>query len=225
MSNATISPPNAILFVFDPTNKDIVVPPYVDGEITAATETCVSVGTQASVDGETEVSLDLDNATPSDLHQAFFGSIVTPGGKIAVVTSKFERVLELDVPKGKANVSVWVDDLRNPAQVTVLVRPMKYQLIVQWPAASIKDYDSMIEAEDTLIARLSEFHEVDGHDAGSGEVNIFILTNDFEKAFDEVKTILQDEGLWVDTRVAYREINKSEYTILWPEGFSGFNVA
>lgn len=102
---------------------------------------------------------------------------------------------------------------------------MKYQLVVQWSAASIKDYDEMIEVEDALIEQLSESHEVDGHDAGASEVNIFILTNDFEKAFDEVKAVLQGKELWIDARVAYREINKSEYTVLWPQGLNKFSVA
>lgn len=102
---------------------------------------------------------------------------------------------------------------------------MKYQLVVQWPSTSIKDYDVMIKAEDALIERLSELHEVDGHDAGVGEMNIFILTNDFGTAFDEVKAVLQDEELWVDARVAYRDVNDSEYTILWPEGLREFNIA
>jgi hypothetical protein len=102
---------------------------------------------------------------------------------------------------------------------------MKYQLVVQWHAASIKDYDAMIEAEDALISQLSELHEVDGHDAGSGEVNIFILTNDFKKAFDEVKVVLQDKDFWVDARVAYREVNKSEYTVIWPVGLTEFSIA
>lgn len=102
---------------------------------------------------------------------------------------------------------------------------MKYQLVVQWSAASIKDYGEMIEVEDALIEQLSESHEVDGHDAGASEVNIFILTNDFEKAFDEVKAVLQGKELWIDVRVAYREINKSEYTVLWPQGLNKFSVA
>lgn len=83
----------------------------------------------------------------------------------------------------------------------------------------------MVKAEDALIERLSELHEIDGHDAGVGEVNIFILTNDFGKAFDEVKAALQDESLWSDVRVAYREVDKSEYTVLWPEGLNEFKVA
>lgn len=50
---------------------------------------------------------------------------------------------------------------------------MKYQLVLQWPASSIKDYDAMIEAENALIENLSAANDVDGHDVGSGEVNIF----------------------------------------------------
>lgn len=102
---------------------------------------------------------------------------------------------------------------------------MKYQLVLQWHESSIKDYDAMIEAEDALISQLSKLHEVDGHDVGSGEVNIFILTNDFKKAFDEVKVVLQDKDFWADVHVAYREINKSEYIVLWPEGVTEFSIA
>ena len=43
---------------------------------------------------------------------------------------------------------------------------MKYQLVLQWPARSIKDYDVLVEIEDALIADLSAESEVDGHDAG-----------------------------------------------------------
>lgn len=123
MNRAVLSPPNAILFVFDPTNKDVVVPPYVDGELTAATATCISVGTQADVDGDTDVSLETDLVAPAHLQQVFLGAIATPGGKVAVVTSQFQRVLEIDVPGDAVEISIWVDDLRNPAYVTIGVRP------------------------------------------------------------------------------------------------------
>jgi hypothetical protein len=71
MNRAVLSPPNAILFVFDPTNKDVVVPPYVDGELTAATANCVSVGTQADVDGDTEVSLETTPVIPCKFAAGF----------------------------------------------------------------------------------------------------------------------------------------------------------
>lgn len=102
---------------------------------------------------------------------------------------------------------------------------MKYQLVLQWPATTIKDYDAMIEVEDTLIERLSEVNDVDGHDAGSGEVNIFIRTDDPKRAFNEVKAILGSCDFWVDARVAYREVSGGEYTILWPKDLTEFKVA
>ncbi len=121
MPKITISPPNAILFVLDPTNSGVVVPRYVDGELTAATETCISVGTQADVDGDTEVSLDISSDTLTDLHRVVSGTIITPGHKVAVVTSHFQRVLELDTSTDSVHVLVSVDDLRNPARVAVQI--------------------------------------------------------------------------------------------------------
>lgn len=124
MSSVTITPPNGILFVFDPTNKNVLVPEYIDGELTASTETCVSVGTQAPVDGETEVSLSASDVPPVGMQQAFLGSIVSPGGKIAIVTAEFHRVLELDVPKGNVGMSIWVNDHRNPSQIVVNIKQL-----------------------------------------------------------------------------------------------------
>ena len=102
---------------------------------------------------------------------------------------------------------------------------MKYALVLQWSAFQSTDYDAMIEVENDLVERLSEAHDVDGHDAGSGEVNIFIHTDDPKYAFDEIKTILETHGFWNDIRIAYREVSGSEYTILWPKGLTGFKIA
>lgn len=102
---------------------------------------------------------------------------------------------------------------------------MKYQFVIQWSANSIKDFDAMTVAEDALIAQLTDEHEVDGHDAGSGETNIFVLTNDFGAAFIETKAILDAEGLWEGVQIAYRDVAKSEYTVLWPNDLKEFSVA
>lgn len=45
----------------------------------------------------------------------------------------------------------------------------------------------MIEIESMLIDSISESSEVDGHDAGSGEMNIFVHTDDVHRAFAERK--------------------------------------
>ena len=101
---------------------------------------------------------------------------------------------------------------------------MKFQLVLQWPASSIKDYDTMVDIESLLIDRLSSEHEVDGHDAGSGEVNIFIHTNQPESAFAQAKTILGTQDFWVDARVAYRESTGNQYTVLWPKDLDEFKI-
>lgn len=82
----------------------------------------------------------------------------------------------------------------------------------------------MIEIEDVLLRRLSS-GKVDGHDAGSGEVNIFIHTDHPVLAFQEAKDVLGSRDFWVEARVAYREIAKDEFTILWPKGLTDFEVA
>jgi hypothetical protein len=122
MPRTVLSPPNAILFIFDPTSKDVVIPAYVDNELTAATDTCVSVGTQADVDGETEVSLDILGVVPLDLELIFSGAIATPGGKVAVVTSQFQRVLEVNVPIGTVEIIIWADDAVNPGRIAINVK-------------------------------------------------------------------------------------------------------
>ena len=101
---------------------------------------------------------------------------------------------------------------------------MKYQLVIQWPASSLTDYDAMVKIEDSLIEQLSEEHDVDGHDFGSGEMNIFVHTDDPESAFEEVRSILGSDPSWSSVRVAYRELLGSGYTPLWPEGLREFRV-
>ena len=101
---------------------------------------------------------------------------------------------------------------------------MKYQLVLQWPASSISDYNSMVEVEDILIKTLTADSDVDGHDAGAGEMNIFIRTNDPNQTFNEIKTILGTRDFWVEARVAYREVTGNEYTILWPKSLTRFRV-
>jgi len=45
---------------------------------------------------------------------------------------------------------------------------MKYQLVLQWPASSVKDYDHMIWLEEALTKGICHIALVDGHNAGSG---------------------------------------------------------
>jgi len=133
---------------------------------------------------------------------------------------------DVRTPFGCGCAAPWNDAVESGgATESASLQSMKYQLVLQWPASAIKDYDAIIAVENALVEKLTKANDVDGHDAGSGEVNIFIRTDDAQRAFNEVKAILGTRDFWVDARVAYRAVAGSEYTILWPKDLTEFNVA
>jgi hypothetical protein len=101
---------------------------------------------------------------------------------------------------------------------------MKFQLVLQWSTSSVRDHDHLIEIEDALMDSLDEDHIVDGHDFGSGQVNIFLYTDQPDQAFNQVKDILQKDEVWSRIRVAYREASGSEYVVIWPETLRSFDI-
>jgi|KBSMisStaDraftv2_1062788.scaffolds.fasta_scaffold198698_2 hypothetical protein len=101
----------------------------------------------------------------------------------------------------------------------------QYQLVLQWPA-SLTNYDGMIEVEEFLIENL-DHGEIDGHDAGQGETNIFIQTDDPEATYAALKGLLWRRAAWDGIRIAYRDVTRDKYWVLWPEGGleGGFKVS
>ena len=97
---------------------------------------------------------------------------------------------------------------------------MNYQLVIQFPIsdASADDFDRLIMIESELGLILRDKHQVDGHDIGSGEMNIFIHTNDPKEAFELAKNTLSEKDLET-ILVAYRDMKGSEYSLIWPESF------
>ena len=83
----------------------------------------------------------------------------------------------------------------------------------------------MIELEEVIMRSLGNLGKVDGHDAGSGEMNIFILTEHPKLAFERVKQVLGTKDFMPDLKVAYREVGKEEFTILHPAGLTNFSIA
>jgi len=95
---------------------------------------------------------------------------------------------------------------------------MRYQLVLQFRGDSLADYDQMIALEDRLIEDLGHSADVDGHDCGSGETNIFISTSDPPATFWRVQQTLKQEGRLDAVTAAYREAAGERYTMLRPEG-------
>jgi len=95
---------------------------------------------------------------------------------------------------------------------------MKYQLVLQYPANSTADYDEMIALEDELMVMLGTSTAVDGHDCGSGEMNIFIHTDQPSEVFETIRPVVNKRNLLKYLIAAYREITGEDYTVVWPIG-------
>jgi hypothetical protein len=101
---------------------------------------------------------------------------------------------------------------------------MKYHLVLQLPFSSIKDYKDMVQLEEIIEGGLGDLGEVDRHDAGSGEMNIFIHTDNPKAAFDRIQQHLGTSDFMPDLKAAFRVIGEDEYTILHPAGLTHFDV-
>lgn len=99
---------------------------------------------------------------------------------------------------------------------------MQYQLVLQFPEELI-NFDKLIKTENDLICVLTE-DKVDGHDIGSGEVNFFIHTDHPEKSFKKLEKYLVDNQLLVCAKVAFRQLDGTEYRVLYPESLKVFNI-
>lgn len=103
---------------------------------------------------------------------------------------------------------------------------MEYLLILQFTDSSPLTYDTVVELENRLIETFGSRHEVDGHDSGEGEINVFILTNDPLGAFEESLVLARSNILYPSFRAAYRRVDGENFSVLWPKEFQGtFSVA
>lgn len=102
---------------------------------------------------------------------------------------------------------------------------MKYQLVLQWSAFSQDDHDAVVAMTDDLEHALNGAADVDGWDFGSGEMNIFIYADDPQAAFDRAKATVEAHGRLANIRAAYRDVDGEDFTVLWPEGLSTFEVS
>ena len=102
---------------------------------------------------------------------------------------------------------------------------MSYQLVFQLPFSSTGDYDATVRLEEQIAEALGQLGEVDGHDAGSGETNIFVLTERPELAFEWVRNALGGNAPPAGLKVAFRRLGGEAYAILPPPGESHFDIA
>ena len=97
---------------------------------------------------------------------------------------------------------------------------MRYQRVLQFPHGSLADYDAMILLEDRIDEALGALGELDGHDAGSGEMTIFFYTPEPKAAFTTIAAL----PVMATLKAAYRDVD-DRYVVPHPAGSTDFDVA
>jgi hypothetical protein len=100
-----------------------------------------------------------------------------------------------------------------------------YQLVIQIREDYRRAFDDMLRLESALAASLHDLVDVDGHDVGSGEINIFTFTDKPIVAFERMTAIPEVAGLLPRLRVAYRGIDAEDFETLYPPGVYSFDIA
>jgi hypothetical protein len=101
---------------------------------------------------------------------------------------------------------------------------MKYQLVLQWAYSSVADYDLLIRLEDLIRDGIGNIGIVDGHDYGSGEMNIFVHTNEPRVAFEKIGILLSGQLPRKEMKAGYRNFEDDHYTPIYPPGLQQFSV-
>lgn len=108
----------------------------------------------------------------------------------------------------------------------LVLRIMKYQLVLQFDASSMETFDQLVMFENKLSGELNiDVAIVDGHDFGLGEFNIFIHTDVPTIVFEKAKQIFKETELHFDLRAGYRDFTSEDYLPIWPSGLTTFQVA
>jgi hypothetical protein len=101
---------------------------------------------------------------------------------------------------------------------------MKYQLVVQLNEFFFDEKNFVENLENLLEVSLTDA-EIDGHDVGNGELNIFIHTNDPTNTLEETKVVLENQDIDLEAvKVGYRDFSSNIYVPIWPKDLEEFKV-
>ena len=97
-----------------------------------------------------------------------------------------------------------------------LLRESKYQVVLEFHGDDPENFDRVMALETKLEEEL-ESGEVDGNDVGQGIVNIFIITKEPKRCFEEAMSIITG-GEPCPCAAGYRNLEEEDYVRLWPCG-------
>lgn len=102
---------------------------------------------------------------------------------------------------------------------------MQYQLVLQIRGVGSGDLTRLLQWEKLVTEHVAGIADVDGHDLGAGEFNLFVLTDDPVGTFQRIQEPAEIKSLAQPTAAAYRRLDEEEYTVVWPAGHPQFDIA
>jgi len=95
---------------------------------------------------------------------------------------------------------------------------MQYQLIFRFRKSSLErpDIESL---ERALTESLGDAVQLDGHDIGPRDVNLFLMTPDPAATFRRSKPAPEQLALLDKVTAAYRVEGGARFTVIWPLGY------
>ncbi len=98
-----------------------------------------------------------------------------------------------------------------------------HELVIQFPIASMGDFDEMIAAEERMREALKKTADVQNREHNAGECNVYI---DTDAPDVDAQTALQclPDHMRVEAKAATRPVGESYYKLIWPPGATGFRI-
>jgi len=111
-----IAPPNSLIFISDVSDRS--GPEYIPNRLVLWTDSVISVGCLANMDGETEVRLGPAREVGQDGAPVFDGLLKTPTKELIVSTVEHEKFLGDTVPS-ETRIRIWTNEPVEPDKIAI----------------------------------------------------------------------------------------------------------
>jgi hypothetical protein len=118
IKTTTVAPPHSLILVTDSAGFHSV-PETMGGALVVSTGSCIAVGCQSEVDGDTELTVGGPEAVEHRGTLAFRGELETPSHNVSVKTVLGETVLEVPTERDRTQVCVWVNHTSEPDKIFI----------------------------------------------------------------------------------------------------------
>ena len=96
---------------------------------------------------------------------------------------------------------------------------MQYQLILRFRKTSFESPNEVHALEHALAESLGDAAQLDGHDTGPRDIDLFITTADPASTFRRSKPALERLQLLDRVTAAHRLEGGARFTVVWPLGY------